>query len=503
VKAVLIVDWLNTRNRLDDRNRLPADTASVMRKLIDLARDRARDLYHAESFEAWFVSEGFTTHEDRELVVMLAKQLRVATTKEQADVAIAVKAMDLLHDAAGDYRVFMISTADQDFLPLVQRLTEAGRQVEVLADLTAFAPHARHALADDLAATLVDLIPLFPEIEEPPPSNELLSYFGLLRLAYYGYHLGPDNPAADKANKLREWGFAVDVQEAGQVLQAAVRHLCVERTDERALRRGGVWQNRRQPRHFLRLNGEQDLANVVGADFILRAASAREFINQGMLRFAPDAPFDQARRAEILNALRGGGWLNSTGDRFQLGEERTTHGRGGLLGPLWLVACTLQEAWQPLRDDQLFKRLQSRPYVLGYGDTNGRKAGNAMRFAQAIDLVKPLCERGQDEPCYHLTLNNPVMGLLTRKYRAVGSHFAHHGWLGSPQPYKSIMDSLEAADRGATEPLFGHTLEDRKFFLKLLSASRLAEYREEDRDHPNWRTATFTLRESEWLKTLL
>ena len=119
-EAVLLVDWLNLSIQI--KNQRLAFGAGLVVDLLQVAQQQAAKHGCTNLARAHFVGERFSPPVEAAIQSALPARLhKTRTAKEQADLMLAVLAMDHLHDRAGCPKLFILATGDQDFIPLIER----------------------------------------------------------------------------------------------------------------------------------------------------------------------------------------------------------------------------------------------------------------------------------------------------------------------------------------------------------------------------------------------
>src|ERR1022692_935698 len=108
-EAVLLVDWLNLSIQL--KNQRLAFGADVVADLMQVTRDQCEKHGDVRLARAHFVGENFSAKVEAAIsTTILGKCHKTRTAKEQADLLLAVLAMDHIHSITGCPKLFLLAT---------------------------------------------------------------------------------------------------------------------------------------------------------------------------------------------------------------------------------------------------------------------------------------------------------------------------------------------------------------------------------------------------------
>ena len=274
--AVLLVDWLNLSIHV--KNRRLWFGHHLVGDLIELAEKECIRHGDFRLAAAHFVGERFSMEVEAAVnAVIVAELHRTRTAKEQADLKLAVLAMDHLHADQGSPGLFLLATGDQDFVPLVERLVKAkAKVVLIVASMDNLAPEYLNIAAQPGVSlvALTDALSL-KAIPRTSAENSAPLILGLLKLNITGGVLGGDQ--ARNSQLLAEWdllptGNDLDVQMEGALKQ-------FPRTDTRTVAVPAKYSSGNRARHgakrtVLDFGIDTVHRTVADADWILRRTDA-------------------------------------------------------------------------------------------------------------------------------------------------------------------------------------------------------------------------------------
>lgn len=498
-EAVLLVDWLNLSIQL--KNQRLAFGADVVTDLMRVALDQCEKHGDVRLARAHFVGENFSAPVETAIQgTLLGKLHKTRTAKEQADLMLAVLAMDHVHSSAGCPRLFLLATGDQDFIPLIERIVGEGAHVIlVVASIDKLTPEYKSIAAQQnvLLLPITDVIKFRP-IPRATGERSSTLILGLLRLCMSGGVLGGDQ--TKNIQLMSQWGLLSraddEVEMEGVIKQFTRTESRRVAVPGRAPTGNRAVQARRTFLHF----GSDDVASTVAdADWVLRrAGNFNRLVSIGDLgtgRFGDD---DGTRLDRIVTSLKGLGWLHERPDeKF---EARIDWPTDGLLEPLWRVVCELNRraydrhsAGVP-RDD-LFQDLRSTPVAHDGERKGGNAAKDLIEMARRIGVIDA-APAGVDG--YELVVidSHPVARQAANFLKTLGQVLGEK--TGSLMPEHEMLRHMREYDEQTPRPVFGYDVRDRQRVLRVLRRSKLIESERDQGREPQLK-----LKNSAWLKKLL
>jgi NYN domain len=476
-EAVLLVDWLNLSISVN-KQRL-ASGPELAASLMKVAESLAKEHGDVPLTRAHFVSETDFLTETLEAIGQssIARAQRVRTVKEQADLTLAVLAMDQLHNGAGCPELFLLTSGDQDFLPVVQRIVAAGAFVVLIVGaLDRLAAEYRYAVAQLPRTRLLPITDAADLKEIPDVTGDRTSacILGLLRLYVSGGHLGGNQRR--NARLMSSWG--VLTPGADPELELADLLDQFAKLEERVV----AWPaknstgNRSTParRRFLNFELPEVTRTVQDADWILRRIGNKkrpaDSGTLGMGRFRDD---DGTRLARVVTALTMAGWL-SEAPNGTLEPSLEWHA-DGLLEPLWRVVCevsrrTHEAPTRVVSRDQLFRDLCRGQIAHDPRRRGGRHAGAAISLARRLGVLEAV-PVDADGFALAVARSHPVARqaetLLLSLARALD------GRVGTFVPQYEMVGLMGDWDSGSARPIFGYDVRDRHQVLRVLRRADL------------------------------
>jgi hypothetical protein len=492
--SVVLVDWLNLSIKLKGHGR--EFGPSVARMLLRVARRESDDL-RLRLAKAHFVAENFGEDVERELERDLSASIhRTRTAKEQADLKLAVLAMDYLHQQSGSPGLFILATGDQDFVPLIERIIDGKSEVVLVAGaLSDLAPEYRAIVAQH-HVKLVGLIeheevPLLPTSKDT--DERAVGVAVLFRLLFDGGILGGDQ--AKNLSRLSAWRIGQAKNGEEQRLTAWISELTT--AEMRRVAVPGVRPSGNQVLNRRRVSLDVSRPAVGGIvrdmDWILRRCNPlRGSVSRGDLgvgRFAGD---DGSRVSAVLGALTKVGWLTTRPDGSI--ESSFPWGPDGFLEPLYRLIAEVQSAayqasTQGVDRDRVFKRLASQALGFDSSRRGGAAAGELIDFGKRLGVIDTYpAENGGY--VLGVVTQNSLVRQLTDAVRQLKRVMSVDDWIAE----HALLSALRDQDRSAGEPLFGFDAKDRRSLIRpLLRADVLA--RKEIDGEPHLR-----LRNTAWVR---
>ena len=200
--------------------------------MIQAAQEFATKYDCVNLARAHLVGERFSAPVEAAIQNAIVAQLhKTRTAKEQANLVLAVLAMDHLHSSAGCPKLFILATGDQDFIPLIERIVpEGARVVLIVASAAKLTPEYRSIAAQQNVALLP--INVLKKIDPIPVVSADLSsvpILGLLRVCMSGGVLGGDQKK--NAQLMAQWGLLNSVADNDVQMEGLIRQFA--RIDQR------------------------------------------------------------------------------------------------------------------------------------------------------------------------------------------------------------------------------------------------------------------------------
>nr|WP_221373969.1 NYN domain-containing protein [Actinoplanes polyasparticus] len=476
-EAVLLVDWLNLSIHL--KNQRLSFGSDLVGDLIKIARDECARHGSTELVRAHFVGEQFAPSvEDAITSTFIARFHKTRTAKEQADLVLAVLAMDHIHAPGGGPALFLLATGDQDFIPLVDRMIEARAEVVlVVASTRTLSPEYRRIAAQQNVRLLsltdvLDIKPL-PESDADAAATRVL---GLYRVCMAGGVLGGDQTR--NIRMLADWGL---LQSGDEEVEHTACLQQFARVDTRKVAVPAKRDTGNRPavlrRTCLNFTSATVLDIIEDADWVLRrtgnAARLPTIGDLGVGRFAAD---DGRRLARIIGAMKDVGWLMERSDgRF---ESRLEWSADGLLEPLWRVICEINRRafashTEGVSRDQLFQDLRSAPIAADIDRKGGKAAHEVIDHARRIGVIDAI-PAGSDGYALAVIESHPVAHSVASSLRTLGNLLADQ--VGVAVPEHEVLALMRERDEHAgAQVLFGYDNRDRQRILRVLRRSGLLE----------------------------
>jgi hypothetical protein len=496
-EAVLLVDWLNLMFNLQ-RQRLIFGADQVS-DLIRFAEDQAERHGECRLVRAHFVSEDFGPAVEAAInQSMIGEVHRTRRVKEQADIELAVLAMDQLHDFGGCPQLFVLATGDQDFIPLIKRIVLKGASIVlVVASLDKLTAEYR-ALAAQRNITLLpitDIIHLkpFPDLSGERSTAGIL---GLFRTCVSGGILGG---AQDRNIALLEsWGVLTpgadpDVEFTPllkQFTKVEQRRVAIPARKDHG-NHGGYAR-----RTFLNFELPEVTQAVEDADWVLRRIAGKKPTDEGTLSLGRFRDDDGTRLDRTLAALKVVGWISERSDG-QL-ETSMEWAADGLLEPQWRVVCELnrrayEERVPGVSRDRLFRDLCSAAIARDGARRGGRVSGEVIDLARRMGVIDSVLI-GPDGYALTVIESHPVAKQVTIPYKSLGQLL--DGRIGTYVPEHEILGLMSDWDDKHARSTFGFDTQDRQRVLRVLRRSRLI-------DRQGGPESPLKLKWTRWLRKLM
>lgn len=464
--GVLLVDWENLVGAILRRGK------TIQRAYVDdlwayANRKCGGQLHHAHMAAAKV--DGTISVAMREHMI---EPVPVCGTKEQADIALTVLAMDYLHAGV---RNFVLVTGDQDFIPLISRLHQDGRQVTVIhGDSSRLSSELRQALNTPGVESL-DIAAVTPLGDDRKPDGGCRSLLGLLELQRRGFILG-GKENGERTALLARWGV-IDNQDENQYWSL------INAMTEKVLRKDaavmdkGEWLPRNATRTYLRLTTER-IADISAVDFAARLITSRpEGLAISGLRTGPFQTDNGTMLDRVLDALSAVEII-----RKGAGETFSATGQGmqlGYLEQVWRVFAGLSaECYKrrvasiPYR--QLAPLLGRRGIGQGPDQRAAGKIDEAVRYARSAGVVDVI---SVDRKRHAMATSSALSRQLELAYHELYRGFSSRA--GSEMPVSEVLDFMEDRDSSREVPVFGFGARDRRRVLRVLSQSQLLDWRGE------------------------
>ncbi|AEV87049.1 hypothetical protein ACWT_6032 [Actinoplanes sp. SE50] len=496
-EAVLLVDWLNLSIHL--KNQRLSFGSDLVGDLIKIARDECARHGSPDLVRAHFVGEQFAPSVEGAITsTFIARIHKTRTAKEQADLVLAVLAMDHIHAPGGGPGLFLLATGDQDFIPLVDRMIEARAEVVlVVASTRTLSPEYRRIAAQQNVRLLsltdvLDIEPL-PESDAEAAATRVLS---LYRVCMAGGVLGGDQTR--NIRMLADWGL---LQPGDEEVEHTACLQQFARVDTRKVAVPAKRDTGNRPavlrRTYLNFASATVLDIVEDADWVLRrtgnAARLPTIGDLGVGRFAAD---DGRRLARVIGAMKDVGWLMERSDgRF---ESRLEWSADGLLEPLWRVICEINRRafasyTEGVSRDRLFQDLRSTPIAADIDRKGGKAAHEVIDHARRIGVIDAI-PAGSDGYALTVIETHPVAHSVASALRTLGNLLADQ--VGVAVPEHEVLALMRERDEHAdAQVLFGYDNRDRQRFLRVLRRSSLL-------DRPQGSEPMVRLKRTPWLERI-
>lgn len=469
-EGVLLVDWENLAGAILDRGKM-VDRSQVDDLWEFASRRCGERLHRAHMAAAKF---------DPSIVVAMRDHMITAepvrSTKEQADILLTVLAMDYLYKGVGH---FFLVTGDQDFIPLISRLHAEGRKVTVVyGDKRRLSPELLKVLMSP-GLDSIDIADV-STLRERKSDTGCRSLIALLELQRRGFILG-GKEKGERTSILSEWGIIENTDENHYWSLINTLAEKVERPDA-AVRDRDQWVPKVATRTYLKLGNEQ-LADVVAVDHAVRWLSARtRALTLSAMRTGPFRTDAGALLDRALDALVTVQRIRKEADQsYSLLGPRL---QMGYLEQLWRVyAGIMSECYRRRTATFAYNQLESLLIRrgIGQGGRNGQESGprdagrirESVNYAKAVGVLDVVAVNGQR---HVIAPHSPLSRLFEQAYHALYS--TCHDRLDQPIGEEEVFSLMESMDEVRAVPYFGFDLKDRQRFLRILSQSFLATWRD-------------------------
>lgn len=471
--AVGLVDWLNLSIKLKNHGRefgvglASIVITSLQRQANDAGMRLARIHFVAENYSDPVLAE-------------LAKHLNVRvhktrTAKEQADLKIAVEAMDELHSNTGCPSMFLIATGDQDFIPLIERILEEPARVFLLAGTLADLSNEYRLIVAKHEIPLVGLI----ENEEVPLLRvEKNAYEGtlaiatLLRITLDGGILGGNQEA--NVRRIRSWYGEPYSSNAEERLEGWRRQFTSSEYRRVAVPGKAASGNREESRRraFLDTSRADVLHVLMDLDWILRRCDTNRRVKKGDLgvgRFSED---DGSRVQTAVAVLTAMNWLVEAPDGSF--ENSFSWGSDGFIEPLVRLISVIQfgaykkEAVGLSRDD-VFRGLATQS--LGRTQRRGgREAAELIEVGKRLGVIDTYFQKGGGF-VLGVVLTNRLVRYVNSSIAVIKAQLTPGTWVAE----HALLSGLDASEKAGQNPLFGHGDTDIRSLLRALVRSGVME----------------------------
>ena len=465
--AVLLVDWENLSGAILGRGKRVSRTQ--IEDLWQYAnRNSGQRLRHAHLAAARFDPSIRAALDNRPIDAET-----VGTSKEQADILLTVLAMDYLHAGVD---LFFIATGDQDFIPLITRLHQAGKRVVVIyGDPRKMSLQLSEFLDVTPGLESVDIAEI-SSLEGIKQDSSYRSLFGALELQNRGFVLGGKD-TAKKLGLLVEWNVlqSNDDTEYWSLVDAVCER--VPRHNAAIPGPNGTWLPRSNTRTYIQWTPER-FAALIELDYVVRFLSARpKGLSIGALRSGPLSSDDGSHLSRVLDALRTTSLVSMTADDGYclVGPTRQL----GYLEPLWRVYAGVAAECFKIKSSSIpFGKVEPLISRSGIGQGPDQRAAgrtrDAVNFAKAVGVLDAVAVDGKR---HALAPASEISRRFERAYHELYRMFSER--LGIRLQARGVLSEMELRDGSLTTPLFGYDSRDRQRILRILSQSQLATLRDD------------------------
>jgi hypothetical protein len=497
-EAVLLVDWLNLSIQL--KNQRLAFGADLVSDLMQVTRDQCEKHGDVRLIRAHFVGENFSSQVEKAIgTTILGKCHKTRTAKEQADLLLAVLAMDHIHSTSGCPKLFLLATGDQDFIPLIERIVlEGAHVILVVASIDKLTPEYKSIAAQQnvLLLPITEVIKFrpIPTVTEDRSGTLIL---GLLRLCMSGGVLGGDQ--TKNIQLMSQWGLLSRGGDEEVEMEGVIKQFT--RTEQRRVAVPGRAPTGNRPVYARRTSlnfGSEAVASIIAdADWVLRRSGNTNRLasigDLGTGRFSDD---DGTRLNRIVTSLKGVGWLLERSDGKL--EPSMDWATDGLLEPLWRLVCELnrraydQQTQGASRND-LFQDLRNTPIAHDGERRGGNAAKELIDTARRIGVIDTV-PVGTDGYALVVIEGHPVAQQAARLLKTLGQTLGNK--IGAYMPEHEMLRYMREADEQSANPIFGYDVRDRQRVLRVLRRSKLIDKGQE-------REPYLKLKHTAWLRKLL
>lgn len=476
VDAVALIDWLNLSIKLKAHGR--EFGPSVAKLLIDIARRESSSFGHDLS-RVHFVSESFGPEVLRVVESNLtAEAHKTRTAKEQADLKLAVLAMDHLHQSSGTPGLFIIATGDQDFVPLIERILAEKAQVVLIAGSLSDLAHEYRMIVSEQHVKLIGLmdhenVPLLPVSRTG--DQRALAIAGLLRLQMEGGVLGGDQTR--NVARMSSWRLTGAKGAGEERLQAWIRQFCASEMRQVAVPGNAPTANKSEMRRrvFLDMMDSNVRVQLEDFDWILRRCEPK-FGRQtrgtlGVGRFADD---DGSRVQAAVKALLEVSWLAEQSDGSL---ENTFPWRSdGFVEPLVRLIAVVEAAafhtgTRGVARDKVFRALSSQALGANFSRKGGEEARGLLEFGRRFGIIDVYPD-GVDGYVIGTVPAHQLVRRVRDAVRLLKMVLPQDSW--TPEPL--LLSSLRNLDT-ADDPVFGFDVQDQKSILRALNRAEVTARR--------------------------
>lgn len=469
--SVALIDWLNLSIKLKAHGR--EFGPSVARLLIEIAR-RESESYGYDLSRVHFVSESFGVEVLRVVDTNLsAIAHKTRTAKEQADLKLAVLAMDHLHQTGGTPGLFIIATGDQDFVPLIERILAEKAQVVLIAGSLSDLANEYRTIVSEQHVKLIGLMDHenVPMLTISRTGNDrALAIAGLLRLQMEGGVLGGDQTR--NVARIAAWRLGGGKGSGEERLQAWIRQFCASEMRHVAVPGNAPTGNRADSRRrvFLDMGHGDVRLQVEDFDWILRRCDPR-FGRQtrgtlGVGRFADD---NGSRVEAAVKALLEVSWLAEQSD----GALTNTFPwkSDGFVEPLVRLisvveAASFQADGSPgVSRDKVFRELSSQPLGADFSRKGGDEARQLLEFGRRFGVID-VYPNGVDGYVIGSVPGHPLVRRVRDAVRMLKACLPQEGWT----PETQLLSLIRGLD-SSSDPVFGVDVHDQKSTLRALNRS--------------------------------
>ncbi len=457
--GVLLIDWENLSGAVLGRGMV------VERALVD-------DIwsYAAEEFPGRLRAHIAATSFDPTIRSVTNERLidryEVRSTKEQADIALTVMAMDYLHRGVRD---FILVTGDQDFVHLIERLLEDQARVTVIyGDRSRLSNVLRHTL--NLPGVLSRDVDEIARLRRRQAESGGRSFVSLLELQRRGHILG-GKVTDERIRLLSDWGIMHSQDETE--FYALVKDLgeqTVRRDAAVVGRDRGSWEPRNATRTYLKITPER-LKEIVGVDHLVRVLSSRQRgVSPRELRAGPFRDDGGQLLDKALDALVCVGIARKgPNDVYDLVGEAMPL---GYLEQLWRIYAAISTTcFERSVSSFPFSQLEGLLRAgIGQGEDSrsSNRVKGSIRYSSAAGVIDKIAVGGK---AHVVALATPLSRPIERAYRILYDGFASR--LDQTVSKQDVHGFMEEHDLTRTVPDFGFDPRDRDRVLRVLRQSGL------------------------------
>jgi uncharacterized LabA/DUF88 family protein len=476
--AALLIDWENLKIALINNYEFAAE--DIARKLREAVAEDAKSaetdirLDHAIAFAPALALD---PHTSNALQHSQVTPWSTASSKQAADLAIAIRAMQLYYQNPGA-RYFVIVSGDSDYLPLAEELNKGGSQCYIWA---VDKEHTPKRLRDmRFVAYVTEKIHLKRITDVPTPNEEDVFLLLVHRILDTGFYLGEINITLQKLAELGVWDHT-KMQRMWNLFTSGDRRFidALAGLD----REGRVSKVRR-----LAYEREREvLRKIWAADLVLQRANRKGHLSRAeATSMLEQCGIQETRGSEFLAALCVSGYLTKSADDY---VPCDAHSRYGLVGAairvaLAFYAATCDGRQETLGLGQLIGRYWPRFYKPGgnLSDAEVRRSGDDARLAVNRAVAMRMAawthatnDRGQHVKAVTIFEDHPVVQLLRRQTHRLVTELARAG--ATPHQTVKYHDLIQHMAALPLSPWGGAEVDA---WLSVLAAVRVVSWRDRE-----------------------